>query len=541
MSLFTHAVRPFRLVLPVVVCLLFVSSVLAQPPAEAPAPAPETVSVLIGLKQVPNPPGMAQANVRANVQASIRQQGGRVKHSFQVVPAIAAEVPPEAIVNLLNDPAVAVIELDGEFQALAEQVPWGVDKINALKNPGTGDVDYSAGEGIVVAVIDSGIDLDHPDLAANIFVNVAEATGIAGFDDDNNGYVDDVSGWNFVSSNNNPDDDNGHGTHCAGSIGAVGNNNTGVVGVAPRVKLMPLKVLNQNGSGSFSSMIAALDYCVTNGVHITSNSYGSSGNPGSIVQAAYDNAAAAGVLHIAAAGNSGNSSGTGDNVGYPARFNSVVAVASTDINDNRSSFSSTGPAVEMAAPGSSVLSTYRNGGYATLSGTSMACPHVAGAAAAIMSDGVTDIDVVRTALAVTAVDLGASGADNLYGAGRIDAYAARGGSDGGGGDPPPADIAHVQSITYRKASRNRDLIVTIKVVDASNGNASVSGAAVSISLRHVDSGTVYGPVNGTTNSRGQVRFRLRRAAKGTYTTTVNDVNAAPLEWDGETPSNSYQF
>lgn len=448
---------------------------------------------------------------------------------------MAAELPAQAVVNLLRNPAVNVVELDGEFQAFAEEIPWGVNKINALKNPTTGTTEYTGGEGIVVAVLDSGIDLDHPDLADNVYVNLAEAAGVAGVDDDNNGYVDDINGWNFVRDNNNPDDDNGHGSHCAGSIGAVGDNGTGVVGVGPRVTLMPLKVLNRRGSGSFSDMIAALDYCIDNGVHITSNSYGSSGNPGSVVESAFAAAEIAGILNVAAAGNSGNSSGTGDNVGYPAKYSSVMAVASTDIGDNRSSFSSTGDAVEVAAPGSSILSTYKKGGYATLSGTSMACPHVAGAAAVLMSDDITNnAAVVRSQLIMKAVDLGAAGPDPQYGAGRIDVVAARGGTgDGGGGTDPPTGVAHIQSITYDSASRGRDLVITIAIVDTANGDVPINGASVTVLLEEEVSGTNYGTAQGTTNESGVVNFRLRRAPSGIYTTTVLDVSKTLFDWDGQ--------
>jgi subtilisin family serine protease len=171
------------------------------------------------------------------------------------------------------------------------------------------------GTGIKVAVLDTGIAYAHPDLAANY-----------------------AGGRDFVNNDNDPNDDNNHGSHVAGTIAAV-LNGTGVVGVAPEARLYGVKVLNASGSGSWSGIIAGVQWVVDNGIKITNNSYGSSSNPGSIVEAAYANSAAAGVLHIASAGNSGTCAGNTDTVGYPAKFASVVAVAATQPNDARPCFS----------------------------------------------------------------------------------------------------------------------------------------------------------------------------------------------------------
>lgn len=180
-----------------------------------------------------------------------------------------------------------------------------------------------------------------------------------------------VAGWDFVNNDADPFDDNGHGTHVAGTIAAA-DNGSGVVGVAPEATLYALKVLDQSGSGVFSNVIAAVQLAVDLGIQVTNNSYGSTQDPGSLVQAAFDNAAAAGMLHVAAAGNSGNCLGTGDSVLFPARYGSVIAVAATDQADVSPCFSSTGPTVELAAPGVSINSTAPGGGYQVLSGTSMA-------------------------------------------------------------------------------------------------------------------------------------------------------------------------
>jgi len=181
-------------------------------------------------------------------------------------------------------------------------------------------------------------------------------------------------------------------------------------------------------------VIAALEWAVANGIQVTNNSYGSSGDPGETVKAAFDNAEAAGVLHVAGAGNSGNPPGRGDNVIYPARYASVIAVAATDQNDKRARWSSTGPDVELAAPGVAINSTLLGGGYGEKQGTSMASPHVAGTAALVIAAGVTD---VRGQLQVTADDLGNPGLDPLYGYGLVDADEAAGIAEN---NPPAVSI-----------------------------------------------------------------------------------------------------
>jgi subtilisin len=221
----------------------------------------------------------------------------------------------------------------------------------------------------------------------------------------------------------------------AGSAGA-GDNGFGVVGVAPEVSLYALKVLGASGSGSWSGIIAALQWSVDNGIEVTNNSYGSSGNPGLLVEQGFDNAYAAGVLNVAAAGNAGRCAGNGNTVGYPARFASVMAVTATGATDLRPCFSAHGPDAEIAAPGVSIYSTYF-GGYATLSGTSMSSPHVAGAAALVIAAGAQGPDSVRQYLTSTALDLGPAGRDELYGHGLVDAAAAVNAVAG----PPPADDA----------------------------------------------------------------------------------------------------
>ncbi|GAI64217.1 unnamed protein product, partial [marine sediment metagenome] len=205
------------------------------------------------------------------------------------------------------------------------------------------------------------------------------------------------------------------------------DNGEGVVGVAPEASLYALKVLGSDGSGSYSDVIAAIEWCVDNGIQITNNSYGISADPGTTVRNAFYNAYNKGIFHVAAAGNSGNPPGTGDNVGYPAAYESVIAVAATDQNNERAQSSSTGPDLELSAPGVAIKSTLLGGGYGEKSGTSMASPHVAGTAALAWAvDPTYSNSAVRIQLQNTADDLGATMRDSEYGYGLVNAAKAVG-------------------------------------------------------------------------------------------------------------------
>ena len=255
---------------------------------------------------------------------------------------------------------------------------WGMDKISA---PAAWDL-TTGSRNVVVAVIDTGVDYNHPELAANMWHNPGEIAG-NGRDDDNNGFVDDVYGANVISNTGNPMDDNSHGTHCAGTIGGLGNNELGVAGVNWNVSIMGVKFLSAGGAGSLYGAVLAINYAVASGAQIISASWGGGGYS----QALYDainNARAHGVLFVAAAGNSGLDTDTYPN--YPSSYDldNVIAVAAVGKNDVLASFSNFGDnSVDIAAPGVSILSTIPNGGYASYSGTSMATPHVAGVAALV--------------------------------------------------------------------------------------------------------------------------------------------------------------
>jgi subtilisin len=416
--------------------------------------AGDFVDVLIGFDRTPG----------ASERALVKGAGGSVKHSYTLVPAVAAKLPAAAVRGLERNPRVTVIEPDGRVQAIdyASELnnSWGVKRI------GAGDVHTGGnlGTAVKVAVIDTGIDYRHPDLASLY-----------------------AGGHDFVNKDADPMDDNGHGTHVAGSAAAV-RDGAGVVGASPQAALYGLKVLDAGGGGYWSDIIAAVQWTADNGIQVTNNSYGSSSNPGTLVKAAFDNSYAAGVLHIGAAGNSGSTSGKGDNVGYPARWDSVVAVAATDQADNRARWSSTGPAVELAAPGVSINSTWLNGGYRQASGTSMASPHAAGTAALVIAAGITDTngngrinDEVRQALNDTALDLGATGRDPHYGFGLISAVAAVGAT------VPPAPAVNVAVTTDQaRYVTGEDNAATVTAVVTDENNAAMTGLPASAFTATVD-------------------------------------------------------
>ena len=277
---------------------------------------------------------------------------------------------------------------------------------------------------VAIAVIDTGIDLTHPDLAPNLWTNAGE-TGLDahgrdkrtnGIDDDGDGYVDDWQGWNFVAGTNNPQDDHGHGTHVSGIVAAVGNNGTGIAGMAWGVRIMALKILNSAGSGTDSDLATAMIYATDHGARVINLSLGDP-NPATVMEDAVNYAHGHGVTVAAAAGNNGTQ------VLYPAAYPNAIAVASVDPGNGHSYFSNVGPQVALAAPGSNIYSTCLGGGYCYLSGTSMATPHVAGTAALLAGLRQFDTpDKIRAALQNTAEDLGTSGWDPYFGYGLVQTY-----------------------------------------------------------------------------------------------------------------------
>ena len=456
------------------------------------------VDVLIAFTSVPGP----------SDEALVRAAGGTVKHTFHLVPAIAASVPDSALDGLRRNPRVARVEPDVRVYAIDAELDnsWGVKRIGA----GSVHASGNRGSGVSVAVIDSGVDYNHPDLASNY-----------------------AGGYDFVNNDGEPLDDNKHGTHVAGTIAAL-DNDAGVVGVAPAVALYALKVLGADGSGSFSNVIAALQWAVDHGIQITNSSFGSSQNPGLTVQAAYDNAAAAGLLHVAAAGNSGTCDGTGDNVLYPARYASVIAVAATDSANSSPCFSSTGPDVELAAPGVSINSTVPGGTYEVLSGTSMASPHVAGTAALVINAGVSDTngngrvnDEVRQRLIETAQDLGTAGRDTWYGYGIVDAVAAV-------APAAPKQPSVVVAVTTDKATYTSGVDAAAQVtavVTDENGNA-IAGLASSAFATALDGGAIGAVFAETTAGRYSATVDISGTTAGTHTVVVSATDTRGLSGSG---------
>lgn len=260
---------------------------------------------------------------------------------------------------------------------------WALGKIHASE---AWDTCRGSSE-VIVAVLDTGVDYDHPDLQGNLWTNDAERKGLPWVDDDDNGYVDDIRGYNFVAYSNDPRDDHGHGTAVTGIIAAVGNNGTDIAGVCWTVRIMPVKILGAGGDGTAADAVPAIYYAVANGADIISGSWGGAEGSNALRDAmAY--AQAEGVVVVAAAGNSSS----GDPY-YPAAYPEVISVAATDSEDQRWYLSNYGDWVDIAAPGRDIVSlratlpgqATRAGVISRMSGTSLAAPHVSGTCALLLA------------------------------------------------------------------------------------------------------------------------------------------------------------
>ncbi len=364
-------------------------------------------SVIVGFHQQPGQPE----------QDLIQGVGGTVDRVYCLIPAIAAKLPGQAMIELRGNPLVAYVEEkkvvttieltytplvlesftaeliadDTEYQAT-----WSVQHIGSKEAHDRGITSRE----VKVAVIDTGIDYNHEDLNANY-----------------------RGGYDFIYNDADPMDDswNSHGTHIAGIIGAEANG-IGVVGVAPEVSLYAVKSLDGGGFGTPGTIVAGIQWAVDNGMDIVNLSISGPDSP--VLQEACDAAYEAGVLIVAAAGNTFSGAAT-----FPDAYDSVIAVTGTDLMDQRGFFAPIDPKVELAAPGLSIWSTSQYNGYTELHGTSQSAAHVTGTAALVLSAGVGDANNdgrvdnrdLRQRLQTTAVDLGEPGRDEQYGYGLVSA------------------------------------------------------------------------------------------------------------------------
>jgi subtilisin len=353
--------------------------------------------LLVILMAVPTQAGLA-ANANAEVKDYLVQFDGAAQkglvqafgidnediiHEYDLLPVMHLNLTDNQARGLKNHPHVQMVEENAEVTKLAQTTPWGIPRVQGTAAQDAG----FTGSGVKVAILDTGIDRNHPDLSANV------KGGHSVFTD---------------SANSDPFfDGDGHGTHVAGTVAAV-NNDIGVIGVASEASLYAVKVLNNSGSGSYAGIAEGIEWAINNDIDIINMSLGGS-QSSTILKQFSDLAYAEGVLVVAAAGNSGTRSGRNDTVGYPAKYDSVIAVAATDQNNQRATFSSTGPAVEISAPGVGILSTTPNNNYASFNGTSMASPHVAGVAAQVWQakPHLSNVEL-RNLLNDTAINLGSS-------------------------------------------------------------------------------------------------------------------------------------
>jgi serine protease len=414
--------------------LLLVTAVTlpAQAQTDAPAPARATAA-LEANPALSHSPEMLLVKFRAgaapDVRASLRAAAQlETVHSYGLVPGLElvhARAGAAATVAALSaSPAVEYAEPD--YVVRATDLPndayissqWAAANTGQAPNgdagvPGadarlSGAWSISTGDpGVIIAVIDTGVQHTHPDLAPNIWTNPGEIPG-NGLDDDRNGYIDDVRGWDFYDRDADPDDANGHGTHVAGIIGAAGNNAYGVAGVMWSCRIMPLRFVGPTG-GYMSDAVAALQYAVSRGAKVSNNSWGAVGAYSQAMFDAINAARSSGHIFVAAAGN-GDTDNIGDNNDlapfYPASYtlDNVIAVAAVDNDDHRPVFSNFGAgSVDIAAPGVNIISTYPGGSFGYNNGTSTAAPHVAGVAGLLCSSNPTaSYQTVRSRILETA-------------------------------------------------------------------------------------------------------------------------------------------
>jgi len=371
---------------------------------------------------------------RAEVDTFFAGQGLTLRRYLAQIDVWVVEAPTGRSINLAaqlaGDARIAWVEADGWLHADADPQPTAGDRRYAAEIV-PNDPYYQAQQANLrligmpqawqystgvktwpIAVIDSGIDLDHPDLADKLWINQAETPG-NGVDDDQNGYIDDVRGWNFVAGNADPQDDHSHGSHVAGVAAAEADNGIGIAGIAWRTPVMAVKVLNSSGAGAASDVAEGILYAADNGARILNLSLGDD-KPYQTITEAVIYARNQGCLVMAAAGN------TTSAVEYPAAQAEALAIAATTNSDLPASFSNRGPEVDLAAPGVNIFSANNSGGYYLSNGTSAATPQVSGLAALVWNlQPDWTASQVTFVITSTAQDVWSSGKDNLTGWGRI--------------------------------------------------------------------------------------------------------------------------
>ncbi|MDR4509662.1 MAG: S8 family serine peptidase [Candidatus Brocadiaceae bacterium] len=354
-------------------------------------------------------------------EAINNQIGAKILNHMKLIDVYHLKLPSEvtvesALSRYRKHPLVEHAE-PNYLQRIVQTIPndssldqlWGLN--NTGQTGGIHDADIDAFEAwdvatgdssVVIAVLDTGVDYRHEDLQGNIWVNpgedidgdgIPEVSDQNGLDDDGNGFVDDIIGWDFANNDNNPFDDHGHGTHVAGTIAGRGNNGVGITGVSWDAKIMPLKFMRANGAGLTSDAIRAIEYYTHKGIRISNNSWG--GAPFSLFL--FEAVQASKGLFVAAAGNDGTNNDIFPHYPSDLKLENVISVAATTDKDQLAFFSNRGTnSVDLAAPGSNILSTIPGGLYRFMSGTSMAAPHVSGVAGLLLAqDNSLTIDEMK--------------------------------------------------------------------------------------------------------------------------------------------------
>jgi subtilisin family serine protease len=501
--------------------------------APAPAAGDPITRVLVRFAAGTSPAQRADMRSRAGVQ----REAMLALRGLELVAPKAGVSVGQAVSGLARMPGVLYAEPDAVRSATA--VPndpgypqqWGLPVINA---PAAWDVTTGAPQ-VTVAIVDTGIDATDADLAPNIWTNPGESGGgreTNGVDDDADGRIDDVHGWDFVSGDNQPQDGNGHGTHVAGTIGARGNDGVGIAGVTWSTSLMALRILNNNGVGSVSAAISAYALAARDGARVLNASLGGTGYS----QAEHDAIAAApNTLFVVAAGNSSDNDDA--SAEYPCDYDlpNLICVAASDHDDSLASFSNYGATtVDLAAPGVGVLSTLPGNTYSQADGTSVATPFVSGAAALLLArNPAVGVAGVRAALLGSVTKVPAL-AGLVASGGRLDVSAALAAVPA---PPPPAPAPAATAVQPPASGTGRSaLSVALRILGARLRVVRGHGLRVSLTVSRACRVSVVLKVGPRTQQRlhlrsrvlGRARVRLRAAGKRSVTVHLSARAARAL-------------